>query len=51
MGLSVMISGTWYYSVSGAGWVAMIGILLLDRAYGFGIQNFSANLLQAVVIF
>ncbi len=39
------------YSVSGAGWVAMIGILLLDRAYGFGIQNFSANLLQAVVIF
>lgn len=39
------------YTFSGIGWVAMVGIVLLESAYDISYQELSANLVQAMVIF
>lgn len=39
------------YTFSGIGWIAMVGILLLESAYDIGHQGVSADLLQAMAIF
>lgn len=39
------------YTFSGIGWIAMVGIVLLDSAYDIGYRDLSANLLQSMVIF
>lgn len=39
------------YTFSGVGWIALVGIVLLDSAYDIGYQELSASLLQAMIIF
>jgi len=39
------------YSVSGLGWLAIVGIALLDSVYDTGYQDFGLELLQAMAIF
>ena len=39
------------YTFSGIGWIALIGIVLLDSAYDIGYQEVTASLLQAMIIF
>lgn len=39
------------YTFSGLGWIALVGIVLLDSAYDIGYQDLSASLLQAMIIF
>lgn len=39
------------YTFSGVGWVALVGVVLLDSAYDIGYLDLSASLLQAMVIF
>lgn len=39
------------YTFSGVGWIALVGIVLLDSAFDVSYQDLGAGLLQAMVIF